>query len=437
MIHTAQLTPEQRNRLAQQLLQARRVGPTIAAPAPTWTLPALPVARSSYLQGEARPLDELIRTGHLPPVQAAALAYWPDAWLSHRGLPGKELIEKTFQARPVVASIQLTPLGRVATLLAPRLQSDLYTDGTLLAALIDTLTLAGAIGAQSVSLTGLLPSATGYGAQLVAALDGRTDLPGLTTGHAMTATAVVLNINQILATAGRPLANECVAFLGLGSIGLTTLRLLLQVAPHPRTLILCDLSSKLVQLQPALKRLMEEVGFQGGIQTVPVHQEVPAVVYDASLIVGATNVPDVLEVARLQPGTLLVDDSGPPCFNLQAAIARLEQQGDLLFTEGGAVQWPTPIQQIVYTPPHLETLFTTGDIADPRLIMGCVLSSLLCTGAVALPSTVGPVAPAVALAYYQASAKLGIRPPPLHCADYQLPATAIHRFRQATAWTPL
>lgn len=431
MINTTQLTPEQRNRLAQQLLQARRVVPSVATPAPALTLPALPVAHSPYLQGEASPLDELIRTGHLPPVQAAALTYWPDAWLSQRGLSGKALLEKTFQARPVVASIQLTPLGRVATILVPRLQSALYTDGTLLAAIGEALILADAIGAQSVSLTGLLPSATGYGAQLVAARGGRTDLPRLTTGHAMTATAVVLNINQILATAGRPLADECVAFLGLGSIGLTTLRLLLQVAPHPRRLLLCDLWPKVQQLHATIKDLVDQVGFQGELHLVPVQQEVPAALYDASLIVGATNVPDVLEVARLQPGTLLVDDSGPPCFNLPAAIARLEQQGDLLFTEGGAVQWPTPIRQIVYTPPHLETLFTTGDIANPRLIMGCVLSSLLCTGAVALLPTVGPVAPAVALAYYQASAKLGLQAAPLHCEDYQLPATVVQRFRQS------
>ena len=45
MINTAQLTPEQRNRLAQQLLQARRVLPSVVTPAPALTLPVLPVAR--------------------------------------------------------------------------------------------------------------------------------------------------------------------------------------------------------------------------------------------------------------------------------------------------------------------------------------------------------------------------------------------------------
>ena len=432
MINPAKLTPEERNRIAQHLLQARRAAPTIMAPpvAQAHPLPALSSTRTPYLQGETQPLDELIRSGKLPPVHAAALAYWPDAWLSQRGLSGKLVIEKNFHARPVVASIMITPLGRVATILVPRLQSELYTDDTLIDAIVEALELAGTIGAQCVSLTGLLPSATGYGRQLLQALGNRTDLPRVTTGHAMTAAAVVLNINHILATAGRTLAEEDVAFLGLGSIGLTTLRLLLEVAPHPRTLILCDLFPKVHQLQATLTALVKQVGFQGNLQIVPVHQEVPAALYGASLIVGATNVPDVLEVARLQPGTLLVDDSGPPCFNLPAAMARLQQQGDLLFTEGGAVQLRAPIQQIVHTPPALETLFTTGEVANPRLIMGCVLSSLLSAGVMALPPTSGAIEPAVARLYYQAITDLGIQAAPLHCGDHHLPTTALQRFRQ-------
>lgn len=434
MINPAKLTPEQRNQIAQQLLRARQPAPTITAapatPPHTLTLPALSSPRTDYLQYEAQPLDELIRTGKIPPVHATALAYWPDGWLSQRGLPGKVLIENRFQARPVVASILNTSLGRVATILVPRLQSELYTDDTLIDTIVEALELAGALGAQCVSLTGLLPSATGYGGQLLEALGHRRALPRLTTGHAMTASAVVLNINQILATAGRSLADEKVAFLGLGSIGLTTLRLLLTVAPHPHTLILCDLFPKVHQLQATITTLVKQVGFQGTLQIVAVHQEVPAAFYGATLIVGATNVPDVLEVTRIQPGTLLVDDSGPPCFNLSAAINRLHQQGDLLFTEGGAVQLPAPIQQIVYTPPSLETLFTTGEVANPRLIMGCVLSSLLSAGAMALPPTIGAVDPTVASLYYQAITNLDIQAAPLHCGDYQLPMAAIQRFQQ-------
>lgn len=159
-----------------------------------------------------------------------------------------------------------------------------------------------------------------------------TNRAAITTGHALTAATVVLNVEQILRDAGRALAHERLLCLGLGSIGLSSLRLLLQVAPHPHTIMLCDLAAKVPQLQAIGTELVEQYGFQGDVQIIPVQQTLPPAVYTASLIIGATNVPDVLDVDRLQPGTLLVDNSGPHCFDAQRAIARFERQHDLLLT---------------------------------------------------------------------------------------------------------
>ena len=47
----------------------------------------------------------------------------------------------------------------------------------------------------------------------------------------------------------------------------------------------------------------------------------PPDVYEASFVVGATNAPDILDVDRLQPGTLIVDDSAPHCFRSDKALA--------------------------------------------------------------------------------------------------------------------
>ena len=60
------------------------------------------------------------------------------------------------------------------------------------------------IGAATVSLTGLLPSATDYGRDLAEALAGQ-DLPRITTGHATTTSAVVLAVRRALEEAGRDL----------------------------------------------------------------------------------------------------------------------------------------------------------------------------------------------------------------------------------------
>ena len=55
-------------------------------------------------------------------------------------------------------------------------------------------------------------------------------------------------------------------------------------------------TSRSSRLQATITGLVKQVGFQGNLQIVPVHQEVPSALYGSSLIVGATNVPDVLEV---------------------------------------------------------------------------------------------------------------------------------------------
>ena len=337
----------------------------------------LPLRSSPYLHYSTEPLATAIKAGRLAPVTAAALAYWPDALIAQHGLSPQWVRDELVHGRPTVASILDTAWGRIATILLPRLHSELYMDPTLPVAIGEALAFAGEIGAQSVSLTGLLPSATDYGRKLNQGLGARTTLPPITTGHAMTAAAVVLNVEQILHEARRTLAQERLVCLGLGSIGLSSLRLLLQVAPHPQTIMLCDLAAKLEQLQAIGCELVERYGFQGELQISPVQQELPPAVYTASLIIGATNVPDVLDVDRLLPGTLLVDDLGPHCFDPARAIARFAQQHDLLFTEGGAIQLPQPIHQTFYTPAAVANIFAASAHDNPQLMMGCVLSSLL------------------------------------------------------------
>ncbi|MFZ4699297.1 MAG: hypothetical protein ACOYMG_04550 [Candidatus Methylumidiphilus sp.] len=251
-------------------------------------------------------------------------------------------------------------------------------------------------------------------------------------GHGMTAAAVVLNIGKLVEKAGRTLPQERVAFLGLGSIGLTTLRLLLQVSPHPQTLMLCDLFNKYDDLQAIRDEIVRDLDFQGDITIIPVQGELPPTIYGASLFVGATNVSDVLDVAQLNPGSLIVDDSGPHCFNPQQAKERFLRHADILFTGGGAVCLPKPIRQLWHVPQGLESAFSESEVLDPYLIMGCVLSSLLSAEMIALPHTLGTVGTEVCLAYYRTLEELGIKAAPLHCEDYVLPADAILAFRQRT-----
>ena len=133
-------------------------------------------------------------------------------------------------------------LGRIGVIVLPLFASEIYHDqAALIRWIIESLELAGKVGARTVSLTALIPSATHYGLAVAEAVGDRRGLPAVTTGHAATTAAVLINIENILAVAGRDIALERVGFLGLGSIGLSTLRLMLHTLPHPAEITLCDL----------------------------------------------------------------------------------------------------------------------------------------------------------------------------------------------------
>jgi thioester reductase-like protein len=284
-----------------------------------------------------------------------------------------------------------------------------------------------------------LPSATDYGRGLVR-LDNGAALPRVTTGHASTTAAVVLAINRILAEAGRDLSRERMAFLGLGSIGSAALALLLESRPHPAEILLCDVYSK----REALHRIemqVRGVGYRGPVRICEAGAELLPGVYDATLFVGATNVPDILDVDRLAPGTLIVDDSAPHCFRTDAAIRRLRTRCDTLFTEGGTLWTPQPIRQTVYLPEQLEHLARALPrellpLDDPRQITGCILSSLLSTRFPNLPPTVGLIEAKDASEHRRALAELNFQAAPLHCDHFTIDPATIGEFRDRFGQPP-
>jgi hypothetical protein len=99
---------------------------------------------------------------------------------------------------------------------------------------------------------------------------------------------------------GREIATERVGVIGLGSIGLSSLRLMLKCLPHPAELMLCDLYAKKASLKAIRDQLVSELGFHGKIQLLFSEVELPEEIYNATLIVGATNVPDVLDINQVK-----------------------------------------------------------------------------------------------------------------------------------------
>ena len=391
---------------------------------------------SIYMRVERRPLLSLFAAGKIDPVDAAAVGYLPDALAEQTGLTRAEIIHDWYEQLPTLTNILETFLGRIAIIILPLFASELYRsrDGVV-KALIEALEVTGKLGARTVSLTGLIPSATNYGQALGAAMAAREDLPKITTGHANTAATVVLAIKRILSEAGRDLAQERVGFLGLGSIGVTTLRLMLRCLPHPKEIVLCDVYDRRDLLAKIQEEIASDLGFHGLATVVTSKQSVPTEFYDATLIVGATNVPEVIDIGLVRPGTILVDDSAPHCFSVGRTVERFQKHADILFTEGGALHSPHPIHRLRYLPRFVEKKANPhylGAVSEhnPFQITGCVLSGLLLSCSQELAPTLGLADDSSCLKHYEMLCQLGFQAAELHCRDFVLPEESVHNFRQ-------
>nr|MDX2775732.1 hypothetical protein [Streptomyces europaeiscabiei] len=178
--------------------------------------------------------------GYLPaPHHLAAFAGLPPDTA-----PGREAIRTLLfpDGRARLLESVTTPLGRSGfvslPLFADELTGPLPTDdlATLTAHAVDH---AASLGARCVSLAGMIPSLTGYGYDVLRRTAATTTT--LTTGHATTTVAVVKTVRTALDATGRDLAELTLAVVGCGSIGTSSLRLLLARSPRPPArLLLCD-----------------------------------------------------------------------------------------------------------------------------------------------------------------------------------------------------
>ncbi len=403
---------------------------------------------SKFIQVEHRSLLSLIISKKIPRVDAVALTYFPNSMIEdfeNSGINKDEILEKLCEKLPSLGTIISTHFGKIGIIYLPQFASELYNDQKkTVSEIIDALEIASQIGARTVSLTGLIPSATDYGLAITKEIENRfpqgslekEHLPKITTGHGTTSACIVLTIKKILSLGGGDMRNERVGFIGIGSVGTSALSLMLKSLPHPKEIILCDLYSKIDFLEEFKQELIEEFDFRGDIQIILSKAEVPNEIYNSTLIVGATNVANILDIAKIKPGTMIVDDSAPHCFPSDLAIERFEKHQDILFTEGGALKPPQPIHRLRYVPAYLQKIITSGKGVDylkanPFSLMGCGFSSLLSSLYENLPPTLGSVDLNLALENYKFLNDNGFEGADLHCQDYLLSEESIKNFRNS------
>jgi hypothetical protein len=243
-----------------------------------------------------------------------------------------------------------------------------------------------------------------------------------------------MTVERALQEGGRDLARESVAILGVGSIGYATLRLMLRCLPHPRRILLCDVFGKKAWLDQVAREVVDDLGFKGQVAVAAPGRELPPEIYQSGLIIGATNVADVLSIGAVRPGTVIVDDSAPHCFAAADAIRRFEAERDILFTEGGVVQLPRPWRHLWYLPERVERMMRPDYVEamltrNPLRIGSCVLSSLLSAGGEGLVPTLGPPGDASCVAHYRGLRHVDCGAATPHCEGYELPDAEIGAFR--------
>jgi hypothetical protein len=212
---------------------------------------------------------------------------------------------------------------------------------------------------------------------------------------------------------------------------------MLKCLPHPAEVMLGDVYSKLDALQRIQRELISDFGFRGSVRVIETRTEVPPEFYEATLIVGATNAPDLLDIARLRPGTMIVDDPAPHCFAPGEAIRRFQEQEDMLFTEGDLLRSPEPIRirQLITSRHHAEQILNAagGEALTTHNqwnITSCVLSSLLSSRFEDLRPTIGLVDDEACWQNYERLNQLGFQVADLHCGRFILAEKSIRNFRE-------
>ena len=311
-------------------------------------------------------------------LDAAAIGYVSTHALARTGMPKEEVLAAVGATEPLLRRVFITPAGTVGHFLVPLVTGDLFADpGRTAAVVARAVRNACAMGARCTALTGMLASSLDYGAALAPGVP-----PGsVTTGHDVTASAVVLNLTRAMEQTGTRFADHEVSVVGLGSVGTAATRLAVEVLGSPRKINLVDGPGHLARAEQAAKELVE-AGCTAVIECAESAPDaLPDLVYEGTLIVGAASAHGVMDIDRVAPGTIVNDDSSPHLFDVDRAVAR-HRSGDIHVTEGGMLLWPAPLSEIRWRPQDPRLASVLGAIRSHRSgrsAMGCITAGVLRT----------------------------------------------------------
>lgn len=212
----------------------------------------------------------------------------------------------------------------------------------------------------------------------------------------------------------------------LGSIGLSALKLLLEELGGPREIVLCDPSA-------SMERIWNEIGaYREVLEDMPVRTiraDTPTEsVLQATLIVGASSTPNILDVDAIRSGTIVVDDSFPHCFDEQQAIGRMKDKGGVVITCGGLLTCESTKRWLMLPVPEMVKKQIAAAVPEFGLA-SCHLEGVLMARSPDMPPAIGLVDIANARAMAKAM-PTGIEAAPCHVGTFKVPDTCMETCRR-------
>lgn len=189
------------------------------------------------------------------------------------------------------------------------------------------------LGIKYISLAGMLPAITDYGNAIE-----NNNKAVITTGHSSTVSAVIKNSINIIEMQKLDITKKKIAFIGLGSIGRATALNIFDYLEKPQKIILCDIYGSEKRLDEIEEILIKKYNFDGIIEKIISTNNIPDDLYNADIMICAVSAnKNIIDINKLKPHTVIVDDSFPHCFDTYKAIERMKNNKDITVIGGGLV----------------------------------------------------------------------------------------------------
>ncbi len=314
------------------------------------------------------PIIHHILNARIPQLDAIALSYLPETL---RHIPQKN-IDDYFYNYPQLTTVYQHPLGQIGLMVLPIFESEVAKFSSETKEAIQTsMSQAINLGVSHISLTGILGSVTGYGTLLPP-----PSIISLTSGHSMTIAAILIHLRNAIKQRKLPLNSLKIGFLGIGSIGKPTLEAMLNLMGCPKEIHICDLKSQKSRITELVESLQKIYATRFCVSYY--ESKIPDSFYTSNIIIAATTSGSVLDLYKLKPGSILIDDSYPNCYDKSDYLANSALQKSIHIIEGGVIESIHKINEIRFQfdekiTQKMPLLFQERPITH---IPSCILASL-------------------------------------------------------------